>query len=85
MTPFLVDWTDAALDMLAEIWMQTMNRAAVNAAQNQIDALLASNPIGHGKHLGEGLYKLIVPPLTVFFSVDQAKKTVEVSAVWYTP
>jgi plasmid stabilization system protein ParE len=85
MTPFRVDWTDAALDMLADIWTQAVNRASVNAAQNQIDALLARDPIGNGKHLSEGLYKLVVPHLTVSYSVDQAKKTVEVSAVRYTP
>jgi plasmid stabilization system protein ParE len=85
MTPFLVDWTDAALDMLADIWTQAANRAAVNRAQGQIDTLLARDPLGCGQHLSEGLYQLIAPPLTVFYSIDQAKKAVIVSAVWYTP
>lgn len=85
MTPFVVDWTDDALDMLADIWKQAMNRQSVTAASNQIDRLLARDPLGHGQPVHEGLYKLTVPPLTVFYSVDQAKKTVEVSAVSYTP
>jgi hypothetical protein len=42
MTLFRVEWKDAALDMLADIWMQAINRAAVNAAQTQIDALYDS-------------------------------------------
>lgn len=85
MTPYLVDWTDAALNMLANVWTQTTNRASVNAAQNRIDALLARDPIGNGIHLGEGLYKADVSPLTVYYSVHQAKKSVEVSAVKYSP
>lgn len=85
MTSYVVDWTDAALDMLADIWTQASNRSAVNAAQNHIDALLARDPLGGGQPLGEGLYKLVVPPLKVFYSVDPAKKTVEVSVVSYIP
>lgn len=85
MTPFLVDWTDDALDMLAGIWTQATNRTAVNAASDRIDQLLARDPIGNGKQMKEGLYKLTVPPLTAYYSVDQANKTVEVSAVRYTP
>jgi plasmid stabilization system protein ParE len=49
MTPFVVDWTDDALDMLADIWSQATNRSAVTAASNQIDRLLARDPFGHGQ------------------------------------
>ena len=85
MTPFLVDWTDEALEMLADIWTQASDRAAVNDAQDYIDAVLARDPLGHGRHLREGLYQLVAWPLTAFYSIDQAKKSVKVSAVWYTP
>jgi hypothetical protein len=85
MTPFLVDWTDDALEMLADIWTQAANRPAVNTASDQIDAFLARDPIGHGKAVREGLYKLTVPPLMAYYSVDQAQKSVEVSAVRYLP
>lgn len=85
MTPFIVDWTDDALDMLADIWTQAANRAAVNAASNQIDRLLARDPFGRGQLVHEGLYKLTEPPLTAFYSVDPTHRSVEVSAVSYTP
>lgn len=84
MTSYTVDWTTDAEDALTLIWLQTHDLAAT-AASDQIDRLLARDPIGYGKHLGEGLYKLTVPPLTAYYAVDQAKKTVEVSAVQYTP
>jgi plasmid stabilization system protein ParE len=85
MTPFVVDWTDDALDMLADIWTQATHRAAVNAASNQIDRLLARDPFGHGQLAHEELYTIIEPPLTAYYSVDPAHNTVEVSAVRYTP
>jgi plasmid stabilization system protein ParE len=85
MTPFLVDWTDDALDMLADIWMQAGNRATVNAASDQIDRLLARDPFGHGQLAHEGLYRITEPPLTAYYSVDSVHNTVEVSAVRYTP
>ncbi len=85
MTPYHVEWTDAALDMLADIWMQTSNRAAVNAAQNQIDTLLARDPYSYGQDVHEGLYQLLEPPLKVSNSIDPAQKSVEISAVSYVP
>ena len=85
MTPFKVDWTEAALDMLADIWTQATDRAAVNAAQNEIDNVLARYPLNRGQHLREGLYKFVAAPLTAFYSVDQTRKIVEIEQVWYTP
>ena len=84
MISYTVDWTTDAEDELTQIWLQTYD-PAVSAASDQIDRILARDPIGSGKHLGEGLYKLTVSPLTAYYSVDQAKKTVEVSAVRHTP
>lgn len=84
MTPYTVDWTDDAEDALTLIWLQTFD-PAVTAAQAQIDQLLGRDPLGHGRLLHEGLYQLVEPPLTISYSVDQAKKVVEVSAVRYTP
>lgn len=84
MTPYLVDWTDDALDMLADIWTQATNRSSVTAAQNQIDHLLTRDLFGHGQPAHEGLYKITVPPLTAYYSADQVKRTVEVPAVRYT-
>lgn len=85
MTPFIVDWTDDALDMLADIWTQATNRPAVTSASNQIDRLLARDPLGHDQVAHEGLYKITMPPLTAYYSIDQIHNTVEVSAVRYTP
>ncbi|HTU94013.1 MAG TPA: type II toxin-antitoxin system RelE/ParE family toxin [Gemmataceae bacterium] len=84
MTSYTVDWTSDAEDGLTQIWLQTYD-PAVTSASNQIDRLLARDPFGHGQLAHEGLYKLTVPPLTAYYSIDQAHNTVEVSAVRYTP
>lgn len=69
---------------LAAIWLSASDPAAVTTAQDQIDDLLERNPIGYGRLLKEGLYQIMFVPLTAFYSIDQAKKIVNVSAVWYT-
>lgn len=84
MTSYTVDWTPDAEDGLALIWVQTHD-PAVTAASNQIDRLLTRDPFGYGQPAHEGLYKITVPPLTAYYSIDRAHNTVEVSAVRHTP
>lgn len=83
--PFHIEWSPDALDMLADIWMYAGDRAAVNAAENRIETLLARNPLTCGQAVHEGLYRMTAPPLTVSYSVDPAQKIVEILAVRYTP
>ncbi len=85
MNVFGVTWVPHAEGSLARIWLGSSDPLAVTRAQAQIDALLARDPIGHGQHVQEGLYRIVVPPLTAFYSVDTARRIVEVSEVWYTP
>jgi plasmid stabilization system protein ParE len=84
MKSFTVDWEPNAENDLTAIWLGTFD-PAVTIAQDQIDDLLERNPIAYGRYLGEGLYQIVIVPLTAFYSIDQAKKNVKVSAVWYTP
>lgn len=84
MNPYTVDWTPAAEDALTLIWIQTFD-PAVTVAQTRIERLLARNPLGHGQFVHEDLYCLIDHPLKVFYSIDPARKLVEISEVWYTP
>jgi hypothetical protein len=82
---YTVDWLTTAEDSLAEAWLQAADPGAVTAAQNQIDRMLARDPINNGQYLHEGLYRIVVDPLTAFYSVSTARRQVEVSEVWYTP
>jgi hypothetical protein len=85
MTPYTVDWDSTAEDQLADIWLRSPDPGAITAAQAAIDRLLASNPLGHGVDVREGLRKITVPPLTVFYEVHAPQPVVQVSAVTYTP
>jgi hypothetical protein len=81
MTRFLVEWNSAAENALAQIWMDATDPKAVTDAQDAIDRKLASNPVGDGEHVREGLYRIIVSPLVAYYSVDDAARKVEVEGV----
>jgi plasmid stabilization system protein ParE len=85
MTPYTVEWTSTAEDQLAEIWLQASDPQAVTTAQATIDGMLARNPLGHGVEVQEGLRKITVPPLTVYYEVNATQRVVEVSGVACTP
>jgi mRNA-degrading endonuclease RelE of RelBE toxin-antitoxin system len=66
---------------LADIWLIAPDRQAVTDAQARIDELLSQDPVRHGQHLSEGLYRLRVPPLTITYTVDPDRREVEVTSV----
>jgi plasmid stabilization system protein ParE len=82
---YTVDWIPEAEDDLADAWLNAHDPNAVTDAQARIDRLLARDPVNSGKQVHEGLYQIVDAPLTVFYSVDPARRLVEVSRVWYTP
>ena len=85
MNGYTVDWSPQALRSLATAWLNARDRQAVTQAEARIDALLAADPLGNGRHLSEGLYILSVPPLVVFSSVDPARRAVEITDVTALP
>jgi hypothetical protein len=84
MKSYTVDWCPSAENDLTAIWLG-ISDPAVTIAQDEIDDRLERNPSAYGRHLREGLYQIVVVSLTAFYSIDQAKKIVIVSAVWHTP
>jgi hypothetical protein len=85
MSRYTVEWLPGAEDELADIWIAASDRPAITAAEAAITRLLARDPINHGIQLSEGLRKLEMAPLTVFYSVDAARNAVEVSNVKRLP
>jgi hypothetical protein len=81
MTPYTVQWKRRVLDALAALWLAAADRQAVTAAQARIDETLGQDPLGAGRHICEGLYKLHEPPLVVTYTVDQAQRQVEVQSI----
>ena len=82
---YTVEWTSVAENQLADIWAQAPDRAAVTAADAAIHRVLQRHPLTQGTDVSEGLRKLRVPPLTVYYQVNQAQQIVEVQAVTYAP
>jgi plasmid stabilization system protein ParE len=85
MTPWTVESTSIAEDQLSDIWLHAPDQRAVTAAQAAIDRMLARDPLAYGKEVREGLRKLTVLPLTVYYEVRPAQQVVEIQAVAYTP
>ena len=85
MKPFTVQWEKLVLGALADIWIDAPDRQAVTQAEAAIERLLERDPLNAGEHLSEGLYRLDVHPLRVFFTVDTDKALVQVTGVKYRP
>jgi len=81
MNGFGVDWSQDTEDDLATIWLTASDPGAVTQAQAEIDRLLSRNPLGNGQHISEGLYRLVLPPLIVTYTIDQGNRQVEVVSV----
>ena len=59
----------------------TVDRDEVTAATAKVDALLANGPGATSQLVYEGLRKLSVQPLTVFFDVREDDRLVEIVRV----
>ena len=86
MNRFSVDSSDTASDQLADAWNRHPADAnAITKAQHAIEQILANDPLGKGQEVSEGLRKITVSPLTNYYSVNPAERTVEIEAIDYTP
>jgi hypothetical protein len=85
MNAFTVEWDPEAENQLAALWVIANDRKAVTQAQAEADRLLAQDPVACGTERSEGLYHLRVPPLDVFYSVDPARRIVQVEGVAFSP
>ena len=82
---FTVRWERAALRQLTSVWLQATDRNAVTAAQALTDQLLRRDPFGNGRHLSEGLYRLDVPPIAVYYTIDLLAQSVEITTIRALP
>lgn len=85
MSGYTVVWEQDAVDELAELWMKAPDRTAIAKATAEIDASLLERPERKGQAVAEGLRKLVCRPLTAFYSVRPADRTVEIAMVAISP
>jgi len=81
---FRIVWTPQATIELTDVWLNAANPAAVTAATNAIDALLAADPYAVGTHSFATVYECAHGPLGVEYEVDDANRSVSVLNVWET-
>lgn len=78
---FTVLWSADAENMLADIWLNAVDRRAVTIAQAVVDTELAADPKSKGTEVTYGLHRLKVAPLIVLFEVHRSHRIVEITAV----
>ena len=78
---YMVIWTKNAQDKLAELWLNAVDRKAVEQAANQIDLILTRSPETKGQDFyGDRI--LTIAPLNVVFNVETQDLRVQVIDVW---
>ncbi len=81
MNRFTAGWRDEALQELAGIWFESPERSAVTAATREVDVELSEEPFDKGWEISEGLFRLDLLPLSVYFVVHQDDCSVEIVKV----
>lgn len=79
---FRVLWTPVAEQQLADLWISASDRGAITAAANEVDRLLAANPLAQGESRFDQLRVTFEAPLGVEYEVHEADRLVYVLAVW---
>lgn len=77
-----VRWKRTALDRVTELWLDAPDRTAITAAVDELDRLLARDPQEAGESRSESVRIVFVPPLGVFYEIDEATQIVHVLRVW---
>ena len=73
-----VEWSDEAQNDLASIWLAAADRGDVTARVADAETLLKTGAREASEEVAEGLRRLDVPPLFVYFVLDESTKLVEV-------
>ena len=81
MTQYTVVWLNDALNELAQIWLDAIDREAISSAAHLIDQQLSEEPKAKGAYLSESLWRFEALPLSVYFTVRDADRQVEISNV----
>lgn len=81
MSRFTVVWWRFAKDKLADLWLDATDKADITRAADEIDRRLAADPESSAEDCHEGLYRLMVDPIAVQFSIDDFDRRVTVWTV----
>ena len=79
---FTVHWTEAAIQMLAAIWLAAVDRNAITVANDEIDPVLREDADTVGRLIFDTVRQYEHPPLGVQFEVVEADRIVYVLSCW---
>jgi hypothetical protein len=79
---FTVNWTDAALQQLAAIWLAATDRNAITLASDEIDRELRVDPDTLGRPTFATVREYKHPPLAIEFEVVEPDRIVHVLSCW---
>jgi hypothetical protein len=82
MKSYTVAYLDGALEKLASIWENATDRSVIAQAADTADNILASSPLRHAVPLSEGLWRLDVDPLRIYFTLQEEDRLVQVGDVF---
>jgi hypothetical protein len=78
---YTIAMTDEADDDLADVWMSASDPWAINSAMNDAERILSMNPLSSSESLSEGLRRLKLAPILLYFRVDLPRRIVEISNI----
>jgi hypothetical protein len=78
---YAVDFSVRAEDELATLWVNAADQNAVTSAADEIERLLARDPLGHGESRGGNKRLLFEPPLAALYQVDPKRRRVTVITI----
>jgi hypothetical protein len=81
---FTLLWRPSADATLIDLWISNSDRDMIGRAADEIDSLLTTSPLDVGESRTGSTRILIVPPLGVFYDVNEADRRVTVWSVWLT-
>jgi len=81
---YRVRWERSALNELTTLWLESESalRNMINAAVNQIEQQLRTNPFRHSESRGDERRILLAAPLGIRFRVEKDRGTISVASVW---
>lgn len=78
---FSVTWTKEALDSIADLWIEAINRDQVNRDIQMIDKTLESEAANPRHRHHEGLYRFDVGGISVAYTVNSIDRIADIVAI----
>jgi hypothetical protein len=76
-----VVWRPSAVAQLAQLWVESANRAELTVAVDNVERLLRDDPHGQGESRAARTRIVILRPIVIRYSISESDRLVEVITV----